>query len=99
MIYGIWNFGSAPFNGSAFGGVPFGAMPARDLICLSAASKYTGIFDQPVTYPAGTPVAHAPMQPVYVQPLQPMPPIGYGVSPMIQLWQMALTDQNNKQNK
>ena len=56
MIYGIWNFGSAPFNGSAFGGVPFGAMPARDLICLSAASKYTGIFDQPVTYPTG---AHA----------------------------------------
>lgn len=51
MIYGIWNFSSAP--------IP--AAHARDLVTVCAATKLTGIFDeQPATPPAAPNYATPP---------------------------------------
>jgi len=85
MIYGIWNFSSAP--------IP--AAHVRDLVTVCAATKLTGIFDeQPATPPATPNYATPPVQPTYSQV---PPPFGCGKSAMIQLWELALNNNPNQQ--
>jgi hypothetical protein len=85
MIYGIWNFSSAP--------IP--TAHTRDLVTVCAATKLTGIFDeQPATPPAAPNYAAPSVQPAYSQV---PPPFGCGKSAMIQLWELALNNNPNQQ--
>ena len=85
MIYGIWNFG--PYLTPQ--------AHARDLVTICAATKLTGVFDEPASTPANNTVnSNTPVQPAYSQA---PPPFGNGKSTMIQLWEMALANNQQQQ--
>ena len=85
MIYGIWNFG--PYLTPT--------AHARNLVTICAATRLTGVFDEPVTPPATNTMNNTtPVQPAYSQA---PPPFGNGKSTMIQLWEMALADNQQQQ--
>ena len=98
MIFGVWNFGT----------MPFGSSPAGNLLGIYAATQLTGVMHEQPAQMFGTFQGTQPNQgnqmysanQVYQPNLpyppatQPPPPFGCGKSAMIQLWELAL--QNNQ---